>query len=369
MQKSKDNIIKFESDKKEWEDVNGDVTQFKNKLIFKNCSLVDIENNNAKVVDILVENGKIVKISESIKAGKTDYIDLEGDFVLPPFDNPFMSSEIFNFKSEKDVALFKELMVLKNVLGGVLFLKDEPLDSKVSILLENMDELEENELSEISDLSAKENLQIFLKVGQSLEELGTVDKKFGKSLPLVLEDFGILDRDWVLVGGNCFEKDDLRIFREHGDKYIICPYEDGQAGRRPVNLLTLKNLDFDIKIGSGSAFEIDYFAYIRQVLMTQWSLFEDKNCLTEKEAFLMTTNKATTLVEGEDANFIVVRREPTLYPTVLQNLIWGKSKKDVTMTVMNGRILQTFGEIESGVSGLNYQQIINKIIKSTKKEK
>ncbi len=369
MQKTGKNIIKFKTEKQDWKDVDGDIMRFKSKIIFKNCELVDINENSSRIVDILVENGIVKKIGKHIYGdSQTEEIDIDKNFVLPSFKNAFAYSskvhEIDLSFDNKTQMLFSELMVLKDVLGGVLFADG----SKNTLLVDDIAELEEKDLSEISNLSASKNLQVILKVGQNLDELGTVDKKFGKSLPLVLEDFGILDRDWVLVGGNCLEKDDLRIFREHGNKIVICPLEDGQAGRRPVNLLTLKNLDFDIEIGSGYAFEIDYFAYIRQILMQQWALFEDKNCISEKDVFLMATGEPT-VKEGDRATFIVVNKERSLYPTILQSLVWGKSKQDVIMTVLEGRIIQTFGDIVSGISGLDYFEIIDELVKNMKKEK
>lgn len=365
MQKTKDNIIKFPNLKQEWQEVDGDVSTLIKSTLFKNASLVDVEKQNFHVVDILVEGEKIKKIEPTGKinvTNQTEVVDLLRGYVIPSFLNAFETLNVFNVDTEilnkRGKEYFSFFMGMKDILGGVVNYFNEEDD----IMLENISQLDEKQLSEISNESAKKNKRIWLKIGQDLCELGAVDKKFGKGVVQVLEDFGILDRQWVLIGGNCLEKDDLRLLRQYGDKIVICPSEDGQLGRRPTNLKTLIDLDFCIRIGSGQAFEIDFFAFMRQVLMTQWGIFEDKSWLSEKDVFLMATNNFPTLQEGMQADFAVITNAPELYSNVLQMLVWGKSKKDVFMTVANGRVLQELGNIVSGNEELDYQQLIEKIL-------
>lgn len=366
-----DNLIQFKKKKTVWKDENeeGQVTNFSHKTLFKNAYLVDIFGNCAYFVDLLVENGKLQKISgagETKVEEHTEVVDLEGNFVLPPFVNGFVDWDnvlgMQEFLTDsKAKRLLLELMGMKNVLAGAEFYVSV---EKPDLLLQDMDDLSENELSKFSDDLAKSGGQVMMKVGQTLEELGSVDKHFGKALPYVLEDFGFFDRHWVLVGGNCFEKDDLQVFcqQEH-PRFVVCPGEDGQVGRRPVNLVLLQKMGFDIRIGSGRAFEIDFFAFMRQILMSQWQMYEDKNCMGETDVFLMATNQVSTLEEGGSANFIVVRNSPTLYDNLLQTLIWGKSKQDVLMTVFEGRIVQRQGLSFSGISGLTQEELVEEICK------
>lgn len=55
------------------------------KLLIKNGTVVDYKNNLNKVIDILIEGGKIIEISENIKVNDVEVIDAKGKYVLPGF--------------------------------------------------------------------------------------------------------------------------------------------------------------------------------------------------------------------------------------------------------------------------------------------
>lgn len=349
----------------------------KDKTVFANARLVDFENSSALVCDIVVEDGKILEIipkSEDVDYKKrkkhcedaSKLYDCRFGFVIPPFQNSFCDSmkafknsyglEIVDSETQK---LVQNIMLVKNLMAGAVF-TDFSLNEcyKKHALLEDVEEKSEQELNELSDDVAKNKKRLFMKVGQTLDELGSLDKAYGKPLTHTLEDFGFLDRSYpVLVGGNCFEKDDFRFLKEHGVlNCVLCPSEDGRLGRRPTNVLQLKNLDFVVGLGSGYSFGVDFFAFMRQILLTQRGMFEDENCLTEKDVLLMAYSRVAIcenpndifdyiqLRKGDSANFIVVRNvleEDDLFCSdVLRELVWGKSKNDIELMVMHGKIWQ-----------------------------
>ncbi len=349
----KNNIIKLTPANKKWElsDKPGEISTIARKMVFANATLVDILQNSTKNVDILVENGKVAEIVPRGKLkvdGGTESFNLYKAYVLPPFfDACKLHRNIFDeypMEGEKGQRLFEEVSSMDMLLSGVTSCLTTEQDD--CLILQNLCQMDEGQLSELSNKVAKENKLLFLKVGQTLEELGSVDKTFGKPLPQMLEDFGFLDRKWALVGGNCFEKDDLQLFSQYGNKFIICPAEDAQFGRRPINLKTLKNLGFDIRLGSGGVFGVDFFALMRQVLSTQWQFFEDCNSISEKDALMMATDNFSTLEVGMQANFIVVKNIPSLYKSVSKQLVWEKHKDDVLLTVWDGKIMQEYIQIE-----------------------
>jgi len=318
--------------------------------LFKNANLVDLENGKVQLVDILVDNaGKIDQIEREIKTD-ADVCDLQCNYVIPAFVNSFCDSAMalknsygIDASDDNKKVLAQQLLCVKNLTAGAIFFNDR-------VALRNVDEKAETELDEICENAAKEKDKIFAKVGLNLEELGTIDKHYGKTLTEVLEEFGFLDREFVLVGGNCLEKDELRLLKNYDAKIVVTPNEDGRLGRRPTNLNTLRNLDFDIAIGSGDFAEIDFFAFMRQMILTQRGLFEDKNIMDEKMAFKIACNGDVfgikNAVETKNfANFAVVLKENSLQNDVLKELVWSKSKKDVLMTVCNGEILQKNGKI------------------------
>ena len=372
MQKEKENIIRFKSKPcKSFKEQAGKITRLTRKTLFKHAFIVCIENETLYPADILVDNGKIEKIEKEIVPDESTLVeDLCGRFVLPIFYNAFEDfNRIFNIAPiQLDRAAFDlryDLMVFKNILSGV-----KP-NFQPMYILSDIDQAEEHDLSQLSNELAANKLKTYLQVGCTLEEMGQTDKKFGKSLPHVLEDFGFLDRDFTLVSGNCLEKDDLQVFLNYGNKFVITPYEDGQMGRRPTNLVTLKNMGFDVRIGAGSAFEIDFFSFMRQILMTQWGMFEDKSVISEKDVLLMATNGVSTIEEGKDADFMVLNSGSVIYEKFLNTFVWGKSKQDVYMTVIGGKIAQKSGVARNSITGLDYEELkeeINKLILGVKDE-
>ena len=318
--------------------------------LFKNANLVNLENGQTEIVDILVgDDGKIVQIESGISIN-AEVCDLQGNYVIPPFVNSFCDSSRalensygIEVKSAEEKTLAQQLLCVKNLTAGAIFLNDR-------VALRNVDEKAETELDEICENAAREKDKIFAKVGLTLEELGSIDKHYGKTLTEVLEEFGFLDREFVLVGGNCLEKDELRLLKNYDAKIVVTPNEDGRLGRRPTNLNTLRNLDFDIALGSGDFAEIDFFAFMRQMILTQRGLFEDQKIIDEKMAFKIACNGNVVGVKNNIeinnfANFAVVLKENSLQNDVLKDLVWCKSKKDVLMTICRGEILQKNGKI------------------------
>ena len=367
------------------------IIQLKKQILFKNANKINLETGEVVLVDILVEGDTIVKVVPSGEIGEVvgEVVDLKGNYVMPPFVNVFSDSikalehtyglELKGLRAEhirenisqdhKRVFVdgadaletyVTSLMVVKNILAGAVYVCDVSLSKhklieKAMLLkcIENIEQYSEQELDQIVEEIGKKIGKVFLKIGQSLDELGSVDKLYKKPISQVLEDFGFLDRKPVIVGGNCLEKDELQLLKDYDCKFVVCPSEDGKFGRRPTNLKTLGNLGFEIGIGSGYSFEIDFFAFIRQILMNMRGMFEDENVLTEQDVLTMATRnsaeisfgKILKIEKGEKADFIVVKNELSLYDDIFKILVWEKTKKDVLMTVRHGEILQKNGEI------------------------
>lgn len=333
------------------------------QTLFKNANLIDISSGITSNVDILVRDQKIESIARGLDE-KCEIVDLNGNYVLPGFANVFCDSQKAYAQSSGNWIAqdnIKEIFDQKNALAGVVFQND--LSYTSATCLEGISEREEKELSQFSNQVAKDKSLLFLKVGQSLDELGQIDKTYKKPLSQVLEDFGFLDRKPVVVGGNCFEKDELQLFSQYECDFCITPSEDGRMARRPTNLLALKSLDFRVGIGSGYSFEVDFFAFMRQIVLTQRGLFEDVDCISEQEVLKLATINSgdilgcdLTVKEGNFANFIVVRHSESIYNNIFKTLIWEKSKQDVLYTIKNGKIIQKNGEILIGLAK-NYGKI------------
>lgn len=328
--------------------------------LFKNANLVDLKTGELSLVDLLVNDGKFEKISKlgEIKSFVGESVDLEGNFVFSPFVNAFCNAleafeTTYSKNYGKDVELINNLMKVKNLLAGAICNDISCINEFDSVCFEDFEDKEEKDFGDFLKFVCDNKKNLFVKAGQTLQELGTVDLKYKKSLSYVLEDFGFLDRSPTIVGGNCFEKDDLDLFSQYDCSFCLIPSEDGKVGRRTTNLISLLSKDFCVALGSGNSFEIDFFAFMRQLLMTQRGLFESVDCLDERQVFEIATVfgakvlglKNFGVAVGNCADFVVVSKSQSLYENALKSLVWEKSKKDIVMTVLKGEILQKNGKI------------------------
>ena len=203
------------------------------------------------------------------------------DFVGTAYGNDYNSNgEI----CESDLMNICRQVVQKNVQSGVLslFLKSPNLevarsvieefeiDGKVIISADKLQEIRTQDLlgdnvivevssvlemsdgalSNLSDLSAKMKVPLLFHLGRTLEEVGLISVRYGKSPATLLEEFGFLDRECYILGGNYLDKDDFSLLSSYGAKVILTPKSDSLCGREFVNLLTLENADIDYFFGS-----------------------------------------------------------------------------------------------------------------------
>ena len=307
-------------------------------MIFKNCNLLNLKLGKTNLVDIQVEGEKIEKIGKI----KGDGVDLEGKIVMPGFANCYHNYERASINSYGKMIDEKDLKS-KNICSGVCF---DYYDTKNITFLEDIDKLSEKMFENVC-FNLKD--KVFIKFGQNLNEMGNINAIY-KQLPSeVLEDFGILDKNAVIVGGNCFEKDELELFGAYNTSFVLLPNDDARSGRRFLNINILKRLNIPFGLGSGEYAEVDFFAFMRELLSFNSFVMENSSLMSEQEALLHATLIGAKILgfdgeikEKNYANFIVLSGK-TNYDDIFKSIVYGMSKHNVYMTVKNGKILQQNG--------------------------
>ena len=336
------------------------------KTLFKNGFLIDFEK--PLNVDILVKDGVIEKIGDLSKEKADKIVDLKGDIVSPAFANCFYRSveavknSYFSEDKEfnaKEKEIIKKYMKVKNILSGSLYFQDFSFETPYSFV-EKINEKEEKELENIS-LSLKDS--VFIKIGQSLEEMGEINSNSKKMPSEFLEDFGFLDKKSVIIGGNLFEKDELEIFSSYNSSFVLLPNDDARSGRRYANINSLNKFHIPFGIGSGDFAEIDFFSFMRQILSFNSFVMENTSLLSPKEAYKIATLIGAKIIgydakvsEGNFANFIVLNSKNILNRDIFKGIVFELSKQDVIMTVKEGKILQ-----ENGVFVMENGEVYDKI--------
>ena len=307
-------------------------------MIFKNCNLLDLKLGKTNLVDIQVEGEKIEKIGKI----KGDGVDLEGKIVMPGFANCYHNYERASINSYGKMIDEKDLQS-KNICSGVCF---DYYDTKNNTFLEDIDKLSEKMFENVC-FNLKD--KVFIKFGQNLNEMGNINAIY-KQLPSeVLEDFGILDKNAVIVGGNCFEKDELELLGAYNTSFVLLPNDDARSGRRFLNINILNRLNISYGLGSGEYAEVDFFAFMRELLSFNSFVMENSSLMSEQQALLHATLIGAKILgfdgeikKGNYANFVVLSGK-TNYDDIFKSIVYGMSKQNVYMTVKNGKILQQNG--------------------------
>lgn len=321
-------------------------------MIFKNCNLLNLKLGKTNLVDIQVEGDKIEKIGKI----KGDGIDLEGKIVMPGFANCYHNYERASINSYGKMIDEKDLKS-KNICSGVCF---DYYDTKNITFLEDIDKLSEKMFENVC-FNLKD--KVFIKFGQNLNEMGNINAIY-KQLPSeVLEDFGILDKNAVIVGGNCFEKDELELLGAYNTSFVLLPNDDARSGRRFLNINILKRLNISYGLGSGEYAEVDFFAFMRELLSFNSFVMENSSLMSEQEALLHATLIGAKILgfdgeikKGNYANFVVLSGK-TNYDDIFKSIVYGMSKQNVYMTVKNGKILQ-----QNGVFAMENKKIMLKYL-------
>lgn len=307
-------------------------------MIFKNCNLLDLKLGKTNLVDIQVEGEKIEKIGKI----KGDGVDLEGKIVMTGFANCYHNYERASINSYGKMIDEKDLKS-KNICSGVCF---DYYDTKNITFLEDIDKLSEKMFENVC-FNLKD--KVFIKFGQNLNEMGNINAIY-KQLPSeVLEDFGILDKNAVIVGGNCFEKDELELFGAYSTSFVLLPNDDARSGRRFLNINILNRLNISYGLGSGEYAEVDFFAFMRELLSFNSFVMENSSLMSEQQALLHATLIGAKILgfdgeikKGNYANFVALSGK-TNYDDIFKSIVYGMSKQNVYMTVKNGKILQQNG--------------------------
>ncbi len=335
------------------------------KIIFKNGKILNFEKNCLEVGDILVEN-RIIRQIGKVDKRVDKVVDLDFNVVTPAFANCFFRSvEAFKNSylnreySVKEERLIGNYMNEKNILSGALY----SLDFSFNTPFEFIENLHEKEEDELENFVLKIRSKPFIKVGQTLEEMGELNAKSKKMPSEFLEDFGFLDKNAVIVGGNLFEKDELEILSSYGANFVLLPNDDCRSGRRFPNINTLKKFDIKFGLGSGDYAEIDFFSFMRQILSYNSFVMENTSLLSPKEVFEIATFSGAEVLGydaeikvGNFANFIVLNSKNILNDDVFKGIVFELGKQDVLMTVKEGKILQ-----ENGVFIMENDEVYDKI--------
>ncbi len=188
---------------------------------------------------------------------------------VPEFQLGINALERYKLDGYEIISAFQiDNMTSKNLIGRHLMFEIESL-------LDYSDEF----LSNLSDLSAKADIPILIRLGQDLEEVGKIVNKFKMSPVQVLENYGFLDRECYVYGLNFIDKDDQKLLKEYNVNCIISPRDDGENGRGAINMYNLLYNELKVGLASGGLYDIDMLAECRLVKYNTFNLMYENNLI------------------------------------------------------------------------------------------
>lgn len=392
---------------------------------FKNARLIFGDNSNTydKLCDIIVKDDKIVYLGDSVEESKDEIVyNLNGKILLPSFansnSNSYLSPFIFYQDKEVDSSLIyeyqsyinnftdeeKEILInyhlAKNIQSGVTFVDDSAIFSeKIANLLNKYNlngrvnfynkennfqnikqiyrcdlSMSDNLLCSISQDSAENKIPVSIKICETLEEAGEIDKKYNKSCVRYVEDLGLLDRNVTLFGCNFLDKDDLEILCTYDCDVVVSNFANLYLARGMPNVVNLISNGITVSFGSEFNTEVDMFSEMKNCYLLTRNLLCDFDAISPYEIFEMATINSklsmgfsNNLQVGDYANFVIYNSENKIvnYDDFYKEFILKFDKSDICMTISNGKIVYEngkFNDIDFEKLSGNYNQLLRRKI-------
>lgn len=237
--------------------------------------------------------------------------------------------ELLNFLTREEVEILVEFAVLKNKLAGVgelnlkvpyvgvgnKFLEKHNLKGmeilsarqltslsakgfvggRIGFDIENLLDYAEGFLAELSDISGKMDIPIFISFGRDIEEVGRLVNRYKMSPAELIESFGFLDRKCFLYGLNYIDKDDQKLLKSYNPTLIFMPKNDGEEGRGAINLYNFIYNQLKFCFSSGKCYNIDMLDEAKLAIVNTANLMHQAGLISTEEIL-----SALTIDEGEE---------------------------------------------------------------------
>jgi len=241
-----------------------------------------------------------------------------GEFI-DVYDSQFDEDELLSKLSKEEINIICQYAIVKNKIAGVgeLYLKvpiasigrealemfemggkviisakqkedlttNDFVGDRVILYIEDLLDYKEGALSDIADFLGRTDMPVIINLGRTLEEVGKLVNRYGKSPVEVLEDFGYLDR-YVI------DKDDQKLLASYNANIIFSPRSDGEEGRGAINLYNFIYNRLKFVFSSGKCYNINMLAEGKLARINTNNLMYEKGLIKDEELLeaLVTQN-------------------------------------------------------------------------------
>ena len=229
----------------------------------------------------------------------------------------------------------------------------------------------DEELEIMNELVHEEKAMFFLHISETEKEVKDCYEKRGKSPVKFMIEKGLFD--YGGGGYHCvhFNKEDAELFKKHNLSVVTCPGSNTKlaSGIAPVNDYVKMGINVAIGTdGPASNNSLDMFkemtlvyasTKIREKDPTALDAFTILKMATVNGAKAMGLKNNGTLAVGNFADIIEIDlSRPNMQPlnNIVNNIVFSGSKDNVTMTMIDGKILYADRQFFVGEDVLNIYQ-------------
>jgi 5-methylthioadenosine/S-adenosylhomocysteine deaminase len=216
-------------------------------------------------------------------------------------------------------------------------------------------------LREMSSRAAAVDRPYHIHVNETVEEVERLTAAYGTDPVLHLDDLGVLDDDAYIAHGVHLSEAEIETLADRGTGVAHCPAANAKlgAGMAPVDALVEAGVPVCLGTdGVASNNSLDMLEEMKLAALVAKARDRDATALDAGTVIEMATaNGADALgidggriAAGEPADMIVLDAgEAHLTPSreLLSHAVYAATGRDVTTTIVDGRVLMDDGEVET----------------------
>lgn len=218
---------------------------------------------------------------------------------------------------------------------------------------------DERLLCEMAELARELKAPVYTHCCETKTEVENCLKTTGKTPLEYLDGFGIFDNGGGIYHGVHLTEREIEILKDKNISVITCPASNLKLASGIAPLYKLCKAGINVGMGTDGAASnnsLDMFREMYLATVLQKYSLDDAAAMEAETALYMATvgsSKAMglfdcdVLKEGKKADIIMLDlKQPNMQPKndIVKNIVYSASKKNVKMTMINGRIVYMNGE-------------------------
>lgn len=214
-------------------------------------------------------------------------------------------------------------------------------------------------IEQIADLSHQLQKPVFLHLSETEREVRECEERYGMPPVKFLNHMQLFDYGGGGFHGVWLTPEEREILADKHVSIITCPCSNVKLASGIADLVALQKSGVSLAIGTdgpASNNALDMFREMYLAATLQKVKYGDASVMDARDVLRMATvggarimglTKCETLTEGQLADLIMIdMHQPNMQPEhdVIKNIVYSGSKSNISLTMVNGRILYRNGE-------------------------